>query len=1559
MEDRQLESPETHGQTWPKLDRFQTLRFDSYSVEDGLSQSSALSLLQDSRGFLWVGTEDGLNRFDGANFKIYRADPDDTQSISNNYVRALAEAPDGTIWIGTYGGGLNRYDPNSEVFTHYRADPQDLAGLSNDQILELHIDSEGTIWIGFRGGGLDRFDPATETFEHFKHDPNDSNSLSQDDVRAMAEDNNGMLWIGTSVGLNRLDPSTGTFTRYLHDPRHPDTPSADPILELFVDQVGDLWIGTVRGLDRYSPVRNEVEHYPFDEDDPQSLSHPNVTAITEDPAGGLWVGTDGGLNYLDRTNGQFIKFLHEPSFPDSLSRNEVDDLLIDDSGGLWVGTYGGGLNRTDPRRARLALYQARTDETNGLADSSLWGIFEDSRGVLWIGTDGSGLDSFDRDTGEWKHYRADLDDPASLAGDVVMGIYEDHLGTLWVSTAGGGLSRLDRESGRFTTYRHDPDNPNTLSNDVVWFASEDNQGNLWIGTGFGLNRLNRETGQFTRFLNDPQDPTSLADNNVGSFFADRSGAIWVGTHEGLHRFDPSTGRFQRYQHDPEDSQSLSHNIVFAIHEDSSGRLWLGTWGGGLNRFDPTTERFIHYRVSDGLPNDVIYGIMEDAQGYLWLTTNNGLSRFDPATESFTNFSQADGLQSNEFSYNGYYESPAGEMFVAGINGFNAFDPEELGPSSYKPPIVVTSLTNEGLPMDLPEEIVLNWPANSFEFEYAALNYLQPEDSQYAYRLDGFEESWNYVGTQRFGRYTNVPGGDYTLQIRGTNQDGIWNAAEASVDIKITPPIWSSWWFMGLVLAFVGAGVYGAFRLRINAAEYRSRELEEQVDLRTQALEERSKDLERRGKELEALYQADEKLLSRLDLEEVLQALVDTAVDILEADKGGVMVWDFRTEELVVRASKGFSAESFTGVKFLPGSGVAGRVFQTGEPIAVEDTRNEPRATKQLIEAEGIRAFLQVPIKIGDEVYGVFSADYLKPRPFDQSTIQLLISLASHAALAIDSARLYQEQKRRAEQFRVLNTVGSHVTSIMAIDELVCELVDLVRETFGYYMVEIGLIEGDELVFKAGSGGPWGSGFDGFRLKVGQDGFSGKVSASGEAIMVRDVREEPDYLQVDAPDTLSELVVPIRTKDKVIGVLNIESDECCTFDDSDLAVFQSLADQTAIAIENARLYEDTTDQVAELTALQETARALASTLELEGLLSLIIQQATSLLKADGGMINLVRDDEPVDEVVAAVGLTTATVGARSRLDSSLSGWATLNNEPVIVNQVDQDDRVSRRGVGSSLISEVQSAAVAPLVAKNEVMGTLIVVGTTAGKGDFEDSELQALVAFANQAAIAIENARLYSRAGQMAALEERARLARDLHDAVTQTLFSASLIAEALPIVWKEDPVEGDQLLQELRQLNRGALAEMRSLLMELRPTALESAELPDLMRQLGEAIVGRSGIKVQVETEGDCVVPTNVHVTIYRIAQEALNNIIKHANASQIEVFLKCTESGHSQNGAVTRTLELRVHDDGQGFDLAQDSADGLGLKIIRERVDSIGARLELKSEPGEGTTLSVIWERE
>lgn len=1233
---------------WPKIDGSQTLRFDRWSIEEGLSQSVAGALLQDQEGFLWIGTEDGLNRFDGVEFMVFRSNPANPAALSNNHVTALVQAPDRTIWVGTYGGGLDRYDPATRQFHNYRHVPADPASLSDDQVQALLVDRLGMLWVGTLGGGLNRLESGSGGFLRFQHEASDPGSLSNDVVRALAADATGALWIGTDGGLDWLASGSSEFKHYRADPQEPVSLPAAAVTSLFLDSAGRLWIGTAGGgLARYRPSTDDFARYQNQLDDPSSLSSDVVHSIQQDPSGQLWVGTDNGLNRLDPTTGRFLRFRQDPADPHSLPRDQVVSLLLDRSGGLWAGTYGGGLSRLDPARLRFAHYAARGGDPSGLSRAAVWAIYEDRIGILWIGTDGGGLDRFDRRAGVWDHYRHDPYDPASLASDTVLAIFQDRRRVLWIGTAGGGLNRLNRFERNFTHYRHDPQDPDSLSDDRVWFIREDREGALWVGTQNGLNRFDQQTGRFQRFLHDPADPYSLADNNVGSFYQDRTGRIWVGTHEAFHRYEPESGHFLRYQHDPSDPASISHNIVFAIHEDQAGTLWLGTWGGGLNRFDPTSETFTSYRTSDGLPNDVVYGILEDELGRLWLSTNGGLSCFDPRRETFTNFDAEDGLQSNEFSYNAYFRNGAGELFFGGINGFNVFSPTALTPLPPTAPVVLTSLSHDGEtsrpglgsgPGAGP--LILKWPDNSLDFEFTSPSFFQAEQNQYAYRLEGFDQDWNYVETRGFGRYTNLPGGEYTLQVRAANSEGRWNESIDSLPIRVLPPFWATWWFRGLALLVVAAGGYASYRYRIHRVEARSRTLERQIQERTHSLEQHGRDLERRRKELEALYRADEELLGRLDLDAVLQALVDTAVDILEADKGGVFIWDERRGELVVRASKGFLPATVERMRFAPGQGLAGTVYATGKPMAVEDARSDARVTRAIVDPEGIRAMLQVPVRIGQQTYGVFSADYTRPRRFDEETQKLLVSLANHAA------------------------------------------------------------------------------------------------------------------------------------------------------------------------------------------------------------------------------------------------------------------------------------------------------------------------------------------------IAIENANLYAQARQSAASEERTRLARDLHDAVTQTLFSASLIAEALPSVWEEDRSEGVKLLQELRQLNRGALAEMRSLLMELRPAALEEARLGDLMRQLAAAVSGRSGLPVTVSLQGECALPRGVHLALYRIAQEALNNVVKHANASRVEISLKCvpepiTEvraapapARHGPSAGLPGVLpgpsacvELCIRDDGMGFDPARVPPECLGLEIIRERARTAGASVAIDSQRGRGTYVVVTWE--
>jgi len=521
-----------------------------------------------------------------------------------------------------------------------------------------------------------------------------------------------------------------------------------------------------------------------------------------------------------------------------LKINQVD-IYQDREGVLWIGTFGGGLDQLITGDVSFSNYQHNPTNPNSLSNNNVRGIYEDQVGILWIGSDG-GLDEFNPLTGEWKSHKNDPGNPDSLSENIVASILEDKNGLLWIGTREGGVNKYDKETRQFTHYLHDPESPNSLSNNQALSLLEDNDSVLWIGTADGLNKFNPDSNDFTRYINNPDDPQSLSPGAVLIIYQDQVGVLWVGTTGGLNKFDPETQTFTRYLQDPDDPQSISHNIVTSIHEDQKGVLWIGTLSG-LNRMDRSAGTFDHYRESDGLPNDIIYGFLEDGQGNLWLSTNHGLSHFNPETESFRNYDVLDGLQSNEFNSFSYFQGSNRQMFFGGINGFNSFYPDELRDNIIVPPIVLTSFTQNGEPIDIPlstsspTPVTLSWPKNFFEFEFAALSFSQPEKNQYAYILEGFDENWNEIGTRNYGKYTNLPGGTYTLRMRGSNNDGVWNKDGYALDIKIIPPLWETWWFWGIILLVLLGGAFGGYRLRVRNLETRSRELESQVEQRTAEL----------------------------------------------------------------------------------------------------------------------------------------------------------------------------------------------------------------------------------------------------------------------------------------------------------------------------------------------------------------------------------------------------------------------------------------------------------------------------------------------------------------------------------------------------------------------------------------------------------------------------------------------------------------------------------------------------------------------------------------------------
>jgi signal transduction histidine kinase/ligand-binding sensor domain-containing protein len=968
---------------------------------------------------MWIGTQDGLNRYDGYEFAVYRHDPDDPYSLRDDFIESIYEDRSGDLWIGTQDGWLERYDRENDGFTHYQI---------SSHVYAIHEDRAGMFWVGTKDPGLLRFDRDSGETEIV---------WSGLDFASIIEDQAGGLWVASpEEGVGRYDRPNDRFTVF--EPEYP----AHAILE---DRAGALWLATWGGgLGRFDRETEQFSYLLHDPNDRNSINNDYVSSIYEGVAGVLWLGFNGsGLDRFDReivSDGRrFAHYQHDPSDPHSLSTDSITAVVEDRSGALWVGhEAGGGLSKLAAGSERFGHYRHVPDDPNSLSGDEVTSLFEDQEGALWIGTF-SGLDRWQWTTGQWENYRHDPGDRGSLAHDDVRSVYVDQANVLWVGTE-GGLDRYDRRKEQFVH----------IGSPVVMWMHEGASGTFWLATKSGLFTLNRDTEELELVTEGYAWKIMV--------FEDQSGVVWVGSSgDGLERFDPTSGEWRHYENDPNVAQSLSNDFVETIHEDQAGALWIGT-RAGLNRFDQDTETFTQYWVRDGLPHNAVVGILEDESGRLWLSTGAGLSRFDPRAETFRNYDARDGLQGDSYWRNSYHQNRSGEMFFGGENGFNAFYAEQITDNPYVPPVIISafSLFNQMVSTNLSpnEQITLTHEDNFCSFDFAALDYNNPEKSQYAYMMEGVDEDWVEAGNRRHADYPNLRPGDYVFRVKGSNNDGVWNEEGTSVHITIKPPFWGTWWFRGLLLLALIGGAFGAYRLRVRSVEARSRELEVQVEERT--------------------------------------------------------------------------------------------------------------------------------------------------------------------------AELQQEVEQR--------------------------------------------------------------------LRV-----------------------------------------------------------------------------------------------------EEALRK----------------------------------------------------------------------------------------------SEMEKAVTA-----------------------------------------------------------ERSRLARELHDAVTQTLFSASLIAEVLPRLWAKDPERGRRQLDEVRLLTRGALAEMRSLLLELRPEALAKAKMDDLLRQLGRAMTGRTGVPVSVSADVQCPLPAEVQISLYRIAQEALSNAAKHAEASHVDVHFQC-DAGQAT---------LSIHDDGQGFDLDNIPPGQFGLGIMEERASAIGADLEIESQPGHGTQISVVW---
>jgi signal transduction histidine kinase/ligand-binding sensor domain-containing protein/CheY-like chemotaxis protein len=824
------------------------LSFEHLGTAQGLSHSNVICTLQDSRGFMWFGTREGLNKYDGYLFTVYRNKIGDDRSLTNNLVNAIVEDDKGYLWIGTWGGGLDRYDRRTDQFVHFRHNPADPNSLSSNLVLSLLRDSRGYIWIGTEDGGLNRMD-STGRCVHYIHDPKDEHSLAGNYVKALCEDADHQIWAGTASGLCRLDRKTGAFYRWVHNENIPTSINNNSITSLFVDSRHRLWIGTYNGLDCYDRETSGFRHYQKGSHSATGITNNTINSVTEDGDGSIWIGTENdGLVVLDPETGNWKHYLHDEVDASSIGTNSLYGICRDSKKNMWVGSFNGGVDFVN-RDARKFAHYKHNSSPYSLSNNHVLCIYEDHRDNLWIGTDGGGLNLLDRKTGRFTHFRHVAGKSASICGDYVLRVLEDSRHNLWVGTWADGLTIYNPQRNTYTHYKNNPNDSHSLRSNNIWALCEDSRHRMWLGTyGGGLELYDPSIRGFIHYQHDDEDTTSLGNDKIHVIFEDTKGRIWIGTDGGgLDQLDPEQGKFRHYRH-REGGNSLCSNYVNGIFEDRAGSLWITTTEGMSKMSD---GRFVTFTTRDGLPDDVIFGFLEDSAGVRWISTNKGLCRWDTVNRKIKNYGVYDGLQANEFKENAWCRSRNGLMYFGGGNGFNVISPEHMRSEPFDPPLVMTSfqIFNREVPIGQDGEmasplsiaigetksIELPYRNSVITFIFATLNFTDREKKKYAFKLDGFDKSWNYVNLKRSVTYTNLDPGTYTFRARGLTNDGEWSDRILTLKIVISPAWWMTWWFRISLIALILACVFVFYRLRLRTMNQLNRELERQVRERTELL----------------------------------------------------------------------------------------------------------------------------------------------------------------------------------------------------------------------------------------------------------------------------------------------------------------------------------------------------------------------------------------------------------------------------------------------------------------------------------------------------------------------------------------------------------------------------------------------------------------------------------------------------------------------------------------------------------------------------------------------------
>ncbi len=844
-----------------------SIRFQHLSVNEGLSQATITAITQDKYGFIWVGTQDGLNRFEGYDFKTFRNNQQDSNSVSSSYILSLLTDSYKNIWVGTQLG-LDRYDYLTEQFIKYPITKSSQSKSSHESInvITESVSKPGILWLGTNHGILE-FNTQTFTYSEDHYHFLDTLEQRQYLINDIYESPNepGILWVGSSDGLFRVNSINKKIERYLVS----DGLSDNYINCIYEDSYQKLWIGTGNGLNEFNRNTEAFTLYKNKTNDSQGLSNGHISAIYEDSRRNLWIGTlGGGLNKYNRDLNNFTKWLSQPGNSTTISGNNISAIFEDQSGIMWFCTEGNGLNKVNPNYQNIVYHYHDPNNPNSLVGERIRSVIVDKQNHLWIATT-NGISIYNPKTKNYSHLVHQDNNPNTIASNLIRVIYQDRKGFIWIGSRDGGLDKYDPVKKQFRNYKNDVNDKNSLSSNYIRAILEDEDGMIWIGTVFGgLNSFNPKTELFTHYYHDVNNKNSINDNRIYALFKDSKGILWLGTGSGIAKFNPVSKNFERILNDPSDRNSLSPDLIMGISEDHLGNIWFATYGGGISKLNPESGKYKRYTETEGLANNASYIVIEDKDYNLWISTNLGISKLNPVTEKFTNYDIEDGLQESEFNAGAYYKDAAGYIYFGGVNGLNIFDPSKLTQSEYVPPILITDfqIYNKTVnPLDSlngkiilsksileTDTIILSHQENIFSFSFVSLDYSNPKKNKYTYILENFENKWNDAAKRRFASYTNLSPGEYVFKVKGSSSSGIWNEEAQSVTIIIIPPWWKTKTFYFLSAIAILLIIIILFRTRLY-------QLKKDKSRLTRRVEERTKEIQQKNKILE---QSEAKLLNQ-------------------------------------------------------------------------------------------------------------------------------------------------------------------------------------------------------------------------------------------------------------------------------------------------------------------------------------------------------------------------------------------------------------------------------------------------------------------------------------------------------------------------------------------------------------------------------------------------------------------------------------------------------------------------------------------------------------------------